>query len=94
MSRLEKYRLKRSLRRKYFAAALLFFFLLSAGLISVDYSTNYLINGMQGIAAVAFNNKETGLEVVFMNRKLYINTQYINHDLKKLKKWLKEVFAA
>lgn len=69
-------------------AAALFFLLLTAGLLSVDYSTNFLINGQQGIALVAFNNNETNLEVAFMNKKLYINTQYVNRDLNRLKKWL------
>jgi len=93
LGRLEKFKQKRNLRRKYFLAALLFFLLLTAGLLSVDYSTNFLINGQHGIAMVAFSNKEANLEVAFMNKKLYINTQYINRDLKKLKKRLEEVFG-
>lgn len=93
MSRLEEFRQKRSLRRKYLLAALLFFLLLSAGLLSVDYSTNFLINGQQGAEFISFNNKGSNLEIAFMNKKLYINTQYINRDLEKLKKRFGEVFG-
>jgi len=90
LGRLEKFKLKRNLRHKYVIAALLFFSLLTAGVLSVDYSTNYLLNGRQGIAMVAFNNKEISMEIVFMNQKLYLNTQYIKRDLDKLKNVLKD----
>ena len=94
MGRLEKYKQKRNLRLKYTMAALLFFFLLTAGILTVDYSTNYLINGQQGIALVAFNNKTSSLEIVLMNHKLYINTQYVNRDLDKLKSELQRLFRS
>ena len=88
MSRVEKYKLKRTHRQKYVSAALLFFFLLTAGILSVDLSTNYLMSGRQGIAFISLNSKPTSLEINFMNQKIYINTQYINRDLNKLKKIL------
>ena len=92
MSRVEKFKQKRNLKHKYITAALLFFFLLTAGILSVDYSTNYLVAGRQGIALAALNNKTTSLEIVFMNQKLYINTQYINRDLSRLKSKLQQLF--
>jgi hypothetical protein len=89
----EKFKQKRNLRQKYVAAALLFFFLLTAGIISVDYSTNYLLTGNQCMAFAAVNSKASSLEIVFMNRKIYINTQYIKRDMKKLKNDLQRVLG-
>lgn len=93
MSRVEKFKQKRNLRHKYVSAVLLFFLMLTAGILSVDYSTNYLVSGRHGIALIALNNKAASLEIVFMNQKLYVNTQYINSDLKKLKGELQKLFG-
>lgn len=85
MSRMEKFKQKRNLRQKYVSAALLFFFLLTAGIATVDYSTNYLVTGRQGVAFVELNSKATSLEIIFMNHKIHINTQYLNRDLNRFK---------
>lgn len=92
MSRVEKFKQRRNLRQKYLSAAVLFFFLMTAGLLSVDYSTNYLMSGRQGIALAALNNKTTSLEITFMNQKLYVNTQYINRDLNRFRVELQKLF--
>ena len=93
MSRVEKFKQKRNLRQKYVSAALLFFFLLTAGILSVDYSINYLMSGRQGIALAILNNKTTSLEITFMNQKFYVNTQYINRDLNRVKDELQKLFG-
>lgn len=93
MSRVEKFKQKRNLRQKYVSAAFLFFFLLTAGILSVDYSTNYLVSGRHGIALIALNSKSASLEIVFMNQRLYVNTQYINRDLNKLKDEFQKLFG-
>lgn len=85
MNRLEKFRQKRNLKQKYMSAALLFLSLLIAGIMSVDYSINYLVSGRQGFAFATVNSKDNGLEIVFMNQRIYVNTQYIKRDLNKLK---------
>ena len=93
VNRLEKYRLRRSLRQKYLSAAFVFFFLMIAGLLSADYSTNALISGNQGIKIFSLENKQTYLEIDLMNQKFYINIQYINRDVGRLKQELSKFFG-
>ena len=92
MGRMEKFKQKRNLRKKYVSAALLFFFMSTAGIFSVDYTTNYLMTGRQCISFVTMNSRETYLEIVLMNQRLYVNTQYINRDLNRLKTEIKRFF--
>lgn len=93
MSRVEKFKQKRILRKRYISAALLFFFILISGIICVDYATNYFMNGNHGIAFTDVICKKEFVEIKFMNHKLYINTQYINRDMEKLKGKLQELFG-
>lgn len=92
MNRVEKYRQRRITRKKYISAALIFFFLLTAGIVTVDYATNYLVSGRKGFALAAFDSHDTILEITIMNRKIYINTQYINRDLNKLRNEMSNLF--
>ena len=91
MNRLDRFKQKRNLRQKYFTAAFLFLFLLTSGILLVDESTNFLLSGKHGIRFVELNQMENRLEIVVMNEKLYINTQYIQRDLKHLKDKLHEL---
>lgn len=94
MSRLEKFRQARSIRHKYFLSAAIFVFLLVAGMCTVDYSVNSLIEGDRGVSVFNVANNERYIEITFMNQKLYINTQYINRDFVKLKDKLSEILGA
>lgn len=94
MNRLEKFKQRRCLRKKYLSAAFVFFFILTAGLMSADYATNALMTGHQGIEFISFENRQTYLEIVLMNQKIYINTRYINRDTERLKNELIKLFGS
>ncbi len=93
MNRLEKFKQRRCLRKKYLSAALVFFFLLTAGFIAADYATNTLMTGHQGIEFISIEDKQTYLEIIMMNQKICINTQYINRDAERLKNDLIKAFG-
>lgn len=85
LNRLEMYKVKRHRRQQCFGALILFAFLLTAGILTVDQVTNNLVAGQQGFSIAAFENHENFLEITFMDRTFYINTEYLNRDLKKLR---------
>ena len=93
MNRLEKFKQRRCLRQKYLSAALISFFLLTAGFMLADYATNTLMTGHQGIEFISVENKQTYLEIILMNQKIYINTQYINRDAERFKNELVKAFG-
>lgn len=85
MNRLEKFKQRRCLRKQYLSAAFIFLFILTAGLMSADYATNALMTGHQGIEFLSVENRQTYLEIILLNQKIYINTNYINRDIDRLK---------
>jgi hypothetical protein len=93
MGRLEKFRQARNIRHKYFLSAVIFLFLLVAGMVIADYSVNSLIEGDMGVSVFAVENSGKYIEITFMNQKLYVNTQYINRDLGKLKLQVARLFG-
>ena len=94
LNRLEKFKLRRSLRKKYLSAVFIFFFILTAGLMSADYGTNTLMTGHQGIEFISFENRQSYLEIILLNKKIYIDTRYINRDAERLKNELTRVFGS
>jgi hypothetical protein len=94
MDRVEKFRQARNLRQKYIFSAIVFMFLLTAGICVADYSVNGLMEGSKGLAIIAVKTNETDIEIEFMNQKLYINTQYINRDIGRLKHEVTNLFGA
>jgi len=88
VNRVEKYRRIREMKRRYILAVMLLFFILITGLSAVDSSNNYLMSGKRGIELVKIESQPEYIRVSFMNRNIYINTKYINRDLRKLKKIL------
>lgn len=86
MSRVEKYRRKRIERKRYFAALLMLAFLLAAGILAVDCSTNRLVSGRGGVALASLDNRGDCLVITVMNHKFLINTKYVSRDLQNLKK--------
>lgn len=92
-SRVERYRQKRIIRKRTTTAILLFFFLLIAGILIVDNGTNHLVEGSDGVAMAAVNSSDDSIEIILMNRSIFLNKQYINRDLKYLKDKLHEIFG-
>lgn len=86
MNRLEKYKQLRNLRQRYLISVLLFLFLLVTGICITDSSINGLMAGGRSPGIFSINNYGSSLEVVFMNKKIYINMQYIRRDLENLRK--------
>lgn len=91
-SRVERFRQKRITRKRTLAAILIFFFLLIIGIVTVDYGVNTLIDDDRNAAIIAVKNYDDSVEIKLMNRRLILNKQYINRDLKYLKDKLNEIF--
>jgi hypothetical protein len=85
MGRLEKYREMRHLKHKYYYSVLLFAVLLVSGLFITDYATNKLMSDVGRLQIVYIKSADSRLEINLMNYKFYINTSYVNRDLRKLK---------
>ncbi len=93
MSRLEKYRQLRGLKQRYFISVLVFLFLLVTGICIADSSINGLMAGGSGLNIFSVKNDGDSVQVVFMNQKVYLNTQYIRHDMQRLEDGLDRLFA-
>lgn len=91
-SRVERFRQKRITRKRTLAAILLFFILLFIGILTADYGVNNLIDDDRNAAIVAVNNNDDSVEIMLMNRRIILNKQYINRDLKYLRDKLNEIF--
>jgi hypothetical protein len=86
LSRVEIYKTKRHRRQKCIGAVILFVFILTVGILTVDQVTNNLVAGQQGFSIAAFENRGNYFEITFMNRTFYINMEYVNRDLEKLRR--------
>lgn len=91
-SRVERYHQKRIIRKRTITAILLFFFLLTGGILIVDYGTNHLVEGNEGVAMATVNSSNDFIEIKIMNRSIFLNKQYVNRDLQQLKEKLSEIF--
>lgn len=92
-SRVERYRQKRIIRKRTITAILLFFFLLTSGILIVDNGTNHLVEGNEGVAMATVNSSDDIIEIKIMNRSIFLNKQYVNRDLQYLKEKLNEIFG-
>jgi hypothetical protein len=93
MGRLDKYKQIRNIKQKYLFSAFLFLLLLVTGICIVDNSTNSLMGEGSSISIFAVKNHSSYMEIIFMNQKLYVNTQYINRDMNRLKEKVSELFS-
>jgi hypothetical protein len=93
LSRLERYREIRRTRRKFVSLILLFFFLLVSGTCITDYSINNLMRDKKSIGFLAVERFDTCIEISFMNQKIYLNTVYLERDMKKLKSLAAGIFG-
>jgi hypothetical protein len=85
LNRLERFRKARITKRKYTSVLLLSLALLVLGLGTVDYAVNSIMKNVKSISIVSVKHMDSYIELSFLNKKLYLNTCYINEDLKKLK---------
>lgn len=88
MTRVEKFRRMRLMRRRYLLAFILLVFIFTAGITAVDRSTNYFMSGKRGVEFVNIESHPEYIRISFMKKNIYINTKYINRDIAKLKKML------
>lgn len=90
VNRVEKFRHKKQIRKKYILSFLLFTILLVGGITSVDYSVNNIMQNKNSLQIISFNKlNDSIIEISFFDEKLYLNLTYINRDYRKLKRGLK-----
>ncbi|HHX18735.1 MAG TPA: hypothetical protein GX727_07735 [Clostridium sp.] len=88
MKRLEKYRAIRIARKKSLFMLLMCFVVISAGVLTVDYSLNALMNGENGIKLFAIEKIEDEYyQFKIFNKSLYLNTDYVKEDFNKFVEW-------
>ena len=92
LNRVERFRHRRVLIKGYITAALLSLFFLTTGILTVDRATNLLVSGCQGVALAGVDSSSSSLEITVMNQKIYLNTQYINRDIERLREKLRRLF--
>lgn len=85
--RLEIYRRKRIRRKKCFAAVTLIVLLLTGGILVVDRAVNGLVSGYDGLALASLECRGTSIEITLMNRTITINTEYLNRDMERIKRF-------
>lgn len=94
MSRLEKYKEIRQIRRKYFISVSLVLLLLISGLTLADNSLNYLMTGERRPGVFSINQKDDlYLEVRCFGYKFDINTFYIKRDYQNLKNSIEKLLG-
>lgn len=91
MNRLEKFRQIRQVKRKFLSIVFLCVFLLISGICIVDYSVNSLIRNNKNVGLIELKSSKSYIEVCLLNNKLYINTSYINRDIKRIRKLVSDV---
>jgi ABC-type antimicrobial peptide transport system permease subunit len=95
MSRVEKFKQIRQLRKKYVLSFLLFFLLITGGLCITDYFVNNLMQDKKCIEIISFKNiKDSQIEISFMNQKVYINMTYVKRDYQRLKNAVENVYKS
>lgn len=86
MSRVDRFRQYRYIRRKIAASFILFVLLMITGIFVADYSVNSILRNEKKINIVSIKAvKGNFIEISLMNQRIYINTRYINRDLKRIK---------
>ncbi len=94
MSRLEKYKGIRQIRRKYILSVSLVLVLLISGLSLADSSVNYLMTGEKQPGVFSIHQKdELHLEVRCFGYKFDINTFYIKRDYQNLKNSIEKLIG-
>jgi hypothetical protein len=92
MSRRDRFKRERVLRRKFSLTLFLCFALLAAGFCAVDYSTNSLMYDRTGFGFFTVNHYKNHLELSFFNEKVYFNTSYLSRDMDRLVQFFDRLF--
>lgn len=93
MSRLERFKEIRAVRRRYLFSILIFFMLLIPGICISDYSVNSILKDEKRIEVVGLKNiNNQYLEVNLFKIKYHINIKYLFRDYEKVKKSILGVF--
>lgn len=93
MSRVEKYRHIRRIRRKCMFVLFVSFFIMVSGIIIVDQSVNSLMNKEEGLAMVSVKSyREDYYYVKVFDKDFFLNAKYIKNDINKFKEWLSHKF--
>lgn len=92
MGRLEKYKQLRGLKQRFLIAAAVFLFILISGIYIADSSINSLMLGSSSPSVFSVKESGSSVEVLFMNQKVYLNTQYLRRDMKHLQEMLDKLF--
>ena len=92
MGRVEKFRQKRTLRKKYMIAVVVFITLLTAGFYTADYSVSNLTGMDRGLKIFNIINTNDRVQFVFMNQKIELDLEYVNSDLEKVRQFFAGIF--
>ncbi|NLD49400.1 MAG: hypothetical protein GX660_19765 [Clostridiaceae bacterium] len=94
MSRVEKFRQIRKTRKKCFFAIIFTLILMLAGIYTVDYSLNGLMNKEEGFALVRIKPySDNYYQVEVLGKCLYINAGYIKRDIEGIKEYFINLLA-
>lgn len=85
MSRVDIYKTNRHRRQQCIGAVILFVLILTVGILTVDQVTNDLVAGQRRFSIATLESRGNYLEITFMNWTFYINLEYINRDIEKLR---------
>ncbi|MDP4091871.1 MAG: hypothetical protein Q8920_00750 [Bacillota bacterium] len=93
MSRLEKYKEKRKRKRRYIISLIFVLTLFITGIFVADYSVNYMISGEKKTGVFNVQSRDgTHTDIIIFDRKLTLNTYYLQRDYKNLIKFIKNIF--
>lgn len=93
MGRVEVFKEVRRRKTKYVLLFLFVLVIMTLGILTVDSSVNHLMNDESSIKIFSVKNMgDAHLEICIMNKKLYVNIQYINRDIQWLKDALDKLF--
>ena len=86
MNRVQRLKETKSNKRRFVGLAILFFSVILVGVSVVDYSFNSLMKNEKRLEIISYkSHSDSLLEVSIMNKKIYMNTKYIEKDFQKLK---------
>ncbi|HPD00655.1 MAG TPA: hypothetical protein PLA01_04810 [Acetivibrio sp.] len=93
MSRLERYRKIRIMRRKCTFVCMLSFFIMFSGILAVDKSINEIMNREKGVNIVSIKPyKNDYYYIKVFNKYFLVNTKPVKDDIDRFKEWLSDKF--
>ncbi len=92
MGRLERYKIIRQTKIKYFFSFVLFFFILITGTITVDYCVNGISGNQAEIRLLSIEKvDDVVFRITFANKEFDLDTKYVSRDYNKIKSRLKNL---